>query len=183
MRRSQKKNLRFVLIATACLCVIACVVGGTYAYLSAKTELVSNEFVPAKVSCSVEEEFTNGVKSNVKVRNSGNVDAYIRATVVVTFVSEDGKVLAISPKENADYTVTWGADGWIKGTDGYWYYKNPVRPEETTAMLIESAQTTATAPTGYRLHIQSVASAVQSAPENAVQEAWGVSVNNGELLP
>ena len=97
-------------------------------------------------------------------------------------VSEDGKVLATAPKESVDYFIQWGDDGWIKGQDGYWYHTKPVKPEETTVLLIESAYELSV-PDGYRLHLQILATGVQSDPAIAVQEAWGVSVNNGELLP
>ena len=181
-RRTRKKKVNVAVIAVLFLCIIAGTVGGVYAYLTAKTDPISNEFVPAKVSCLVEEDFAEGVKSNVKVRNTGNIDAYIRAVVVATFVSEDGKVLATAPKESVDYFIQWGDDGWIKGQDGYWYHTKPVKPEETTVPLIESAYELSV-PDGYRLHLQILATGVQSDPAIAVQEAWGVSVNNGELLP
>lgn len=181
-RRTRKKKVNVAVIAVLFLCIIAGTVGGAYAYLTAKTDPISNEFVPAKVSCLVEEDFAEGVKSNVKVRNTGNIDAYIRAVVVATFVSEDGKVLATAPKESVDYFIQWGDDGWIKGQDGYWYHTKLVKPEETTVLLIESAYELSV-PDGYRLHLQILATGVQSDPAIAVQEAWGVSVNNGELLP
>ena len=181
-RRTRKKKVNVAVIAVLFLCIIAGTVGGVYAYLTAKTDPISNEFIPAKVSCLVEEDFAEGVKSNVKVRNTGNIDAYIRAVVVATFVSEDGKVLATAPKESEDYFIQWGDDGWIKGQDGYWYHTKPVKPEETTVLLIESAYELSV-PDGYRLHLQILATGVQSDPAIAVQEAWGVSVNNGELLP
>ena len=181
-RRTRKKKVNVAVIAVLFLCIIAGTVGGVYAYLTAKTDPISNEFVPAKVSCLVEEDFAEGVKSNVKVRNTGNIDAYMRAVVVATFVSEDGKVLATAPKESVDYFIQWGDDGWIKGQDGYWYHTKPVKPEETTVPLIESAYELSV-PDGYRLHLQILATGVQSDPTIAVQEAWGVSVNNGELLP
>lgn len=181
-RRTRKKKVNVAVIAVLFLCIIAGTVGGAYAYLTAKTDPISNEFVPAKVSCLVEEDFAEGVKSNVKVRNTGNIDAYIRAVVVATFVSEDGKVLATAPKESVDYFIQWGDDGWIKGQDGYWYHTKPVKPEETTVPLIESAYELSV-PDGYRLHLQILATGVQSDPTIAVQEAWGVSVNNGEIIP
>ena len=181
-RRTRKKKVNVAVIAVLFLCIIAGTVGGVYAYLTAKTDPISNEFVPAKVSCLVEEDFAEGVKSNVKVRNTGNIDAYIRAVVVATFVSEDGKVLATAPKESVDYFIQWGTDGWTQGQDGYWYHTKPVKPEETTVTLIESAYELSV-PDGYRLHLQILATGVQSDPAIAVQEAWGVGVNNGELLP
>ena len=179
--QKQKMNRNIVLIALICLVLIAGSVGGAYAYLKANTDVLSNEFVPAKVTCSVEEEFQDGIKSNVKVRNTGNADAYIRATVVATYVAEDGKILATAPVEGVDYVITWGTEGWVKGTDGYWYHTKPVAPEAVTASLIESAEAV-TAPEDYRLHLQILASGVQSAPDAAVQEAWGVTVTDGQLV-
>ena len=178
---SGKRNKIAILIAVVCLSVALCSTG-VYAYLSAKTDPVTNEFVPAKVSCVVEETFQDGVKSNVTVRNTGNIDAYIRAAVVVNFVSDDGKFSVVTPKEGVDYTVTWGATGWRKGTDGYWYYANAVVPEALTAPLIETAAAVS-APTDFRLNIRIIAAAIQSAPDDAVQDAWGITPTNGELIP
>lgn len=175
-----RRNLNIVIFAALCLCLVANAVGGVYAYLMAKTGPISNEFVPAIVSCSVEEDFTDGVKSNVKVRNTGNIDTYIRATVIVTFASEDGKILATAPVEGTDYTVDWAAEGWLKGADGYWYHTKPVKPNETTASLINTAQLVS-APDDYRLHMQILATGIQSAPDHVVQEAWGVTISNGEI--
>ena len=176
-----KRNKIAVLIAVVGLSVALCTIG-VYAYLSAKTDSVTNEFVPAKVSCVVQETFQDGVKSNVTVQNTGNIDAYIRAAVVVNFVSDDGKVSAVTPKENVDYIVTWGATGWRRGTDGYWYYANAVLPEALTDPLIETAEAVS-APTGFSLNIRIIATAIQSAPDAAVQDAWGITPLNGELIP
>ena len=180
--RAGSRNAKAVYIVVACLCAMARMVGGVYAYLTAKTDPLTNEFVPAKVSCSVEEQFSGGVKSNVKVRNTGNIDAYIRAVVVATFVSDDGKVLATAPVEGVDYEVTWATEGWAKGADGYWYHGKPVAPGETTAVLMGSASQISI-PAGCRLHIQILATAIQSAPDEAVQDAWGVTVSNGTIVP
>lgn len=177
-----RKNRIAVIIVALCLCIVAGAAGGTYAYLTANTDTLSNTLVPAKVSCTVEEDFANGVKENVCVRNTGNIDAYIRAVVVTTFVSENGKVLATAPRENVDYTVAWAASGWTKGTDGYWYYTKAIAPDGLTEPLIETA-TVITAPDGYRLNMQIIATAIQSNPATAVEAAWNVTVSNGEIVP
>ena len=176
MKRS-KILAALLLVIGALICTVS-----VQAYMRRQTDVVENVFVPAKVSCSVEEEFIDGVKRNVKVRNTGNIDAYIRATVIATFVSDDGKVLATAPAEGTDYTVIWAAEGWTKGADGFWYHTKSVKPNETTAPLINSAQMVS-APSGYRLHIQILATGIQSAPDHVVQESWGVSINNGEIIP
>ena len=143
---------------------------------------ISNVFVPVTVTCEVQEEFDNTVKRNVTVKNTGDVDAYIRAVVIATFVSENGTVLATAPTEGVDYTVTWATDGWVKGTDGYWYHGASVAPEATTAPLIKTA-TVVKAPSGYSLNLQIIATAMQSDPVTAVEEAWGVTVSNGNMVP
>ena len=175
-------NKKVIVISALCLLALALSAVGVYAYLTAKTTPVSNEFVPAKVSCMVEEVFENGVKSDVKIRNTGNVDAYIRAAVIVNFVNADGNIVATAPKEDVDYTVTWGPEGWTKGADGYWYYKKAVAPEDVTLPLIVSASPTESE-SELRLQIQILASAFQAAPESAVIEAWKVSVTDGEIIP
>ena len=166
----------------ACLCILACSVGSVWAYLTDRTEPVPNEFTPARVTCAVEETFTGTVKSDVKVRNTGNVDAYIRATAIATFVAEDGKVLATAPVEGVDYTIKWAQTGWAKGSDGFWYHAAPVAPNQLTANLIESA-TAITAPEGFRLNVQIIATAIQSDPVAAVTEAWGIAPTDGQLFP
>lgn len=178
----KKLNKKAVVLIALCLCLVVGTVGGVWAYLSAKTNTLQNTFVPAYVTCSVEETFQDGVKSDVTVRNTGNVDAFIRATVVATFQSNDGKVLATAPKEGVDYTVSFNLDGWKKGSDGFWYHTTAVSPNALTAVLINSA-TSVTSPDGYKLNLQIIATAIQSDPATAAQEAWGVNVNNGQITP
>ena len=167
------KKIKHAVIVALCLCLAVCTVDGVWAYITAKTHSVSNTFTPAWVSCAVEESFQDGVKSEVKIRNTGNVDAYIRATAVVTFVSEDGKVLATAPQLGVDYTLEWTNNGWRKEADGYWYYAVPVPPAGCTSVLISQARVL-NVPEGYRLNVQILATAVQADPVKAVKEAWGL---------
>ena len=182
MDAGKKTNRKLVGIAILCLCIVAGTIGSVAAYLTSRTEPATNEFVPAKVSCAVEEIFKDGVKNDVKIRNTGNVDAYIRVSVIANFVSDDGKILAADPQEGVDYIVTWNPYGWEKGTDGYWYHQKAVAPDGLTSMLIETA-VAISAPDGYRLNLQILATAIQASPDSAVQEAWGITPINGELIP
>lgn len=173
--------LLIALIALLSVVLVASI-GGTVAYLNSRTAPQVNEFVPASVTCAVEEQFEDGMKQFVKVRNTGNIDAYIRATVVVTFVDENGKVSAVAPIEGTDYTVIWANGLWKQGSDGYWYYASPVASGEVTGDLIEMAQPVSV-PEGFRLNIQIVATAIQAQPDEAVQGAWGVTVADGKINP
>ena len=177
-----KNKKKIVIIAALCLCIVTSAVGGVISYLTSHTEPMPNEFVPAKVTCAVEETFSDGVKSDVMIRNTGNVDAYIRACVVITFVSNESKVLATTPQEDTNYLIRWNTQGWTKGADGYWYHQKAVSPDSLTSVLIESASQIS-APEGYHLNIQILASAIQSDPHRAVQDAWGITPVNGEIKP
>ncbi|MBP3301352.1 MAG: hypothetical protein J6M34_07620 [Clostridia bacterium] len=178
----KKQRIKITAVIGVFLCLAFCVAGGVFAYLISKTGTLTNRFIPAAVTCSVEENFENGIKSNVKVRNTGNVDAYVRVAVVATFQTEGGQILSTAPTEGVDYTVTWAANGWSKGADGFWYYCSSVAPDQLTETLIETA-TVLSAPDGARLNLQIIASALQANPTSAVESAWGITPVNGELFP
>ena len=180
LKKLNKKTVFIISLCIVCLAVFA--VNGIYAYLISKTETHSNTIVPATVSCTVEENFENGIKQDVKVRNTGNVNAFIRAAVVATFVSQEGKVLSTAPQENVDYNITFNTQDWKKGSDGFWYHSEAVVPDGVTSVLIQSA-TAQSAPDGYKLNIQIIATSIQSDPQTAVQSAWGVNVDNGKISP
>ncbi len=178
----RKLNKKSLLIIALTVVVLLATVGGVLGYLYSRPQPITNEFTPSFVTCEVEEAFENGVKQDVAIRNTGNVNAFIRAAVVVTFQDSDGKVLATAPKEGTDYTVKWAQNGWMKGSDGFWYHGAEVEPNELTANLIETA-TAITAPDGFSLNIRIIATAIQSNPTQAVQEAWNVTVLDGEIIP
>lgn len=175
-----KKNGKKLATLLICLCLLSLATGTVWAYLVARSEALANEFVPSEVTLEIEEDFGGGEKKNVAVRNTGNIPAFIRAAVVATFVSDEGKVLAVAPKEGKDYTVVWWSDGWVKGADGFYYCETAVEPDALTPVLIQSAVASA-APEGYRLNLQILASAVQAEPASAVGEAWGVTLTDGKI--
>lgn len=178
----KKHSVKTAVVIALCICIAAGAAGGVWAYLLAQTERLPNDFVPAHVTCAVEETFENGIKSNVHVRNTSNIGAYIRVVVLVNFVSADGKVHSTSPVEGVDYSITWTSSGWKKGSDGFWYCVSPVSPGGLTPMLIETAKVLS-APEGYALNIRIIAAAIQSNPSAAVEEAWGITPVNGTLHP
>ena len=78
--------------------------------------------------------------------------------------------------------MNWGAGGWQRGADGYWYHTASVAPGKSTSPLIEKAMAVS-APDGYHLNVQIFATAFQALPAKAVEEAWNVTVENGNLMP
>lgn len=149
--------------------------GATLAYLTEVSGPVTNRFAAAQVTCRVVETFTNQVKTNVKIQNTGNTHAYIRAAIVVTWkAGENGDVYGSLPKLGEDYLLTLNPAGdWFAADDGYYYYARPVEPGGNTAVLIQSCQPVAgKAPSGYGLNVEILSSAIQSDPKEAVNQAW-----------
>lgn len=176
----------------AIILTMGLMVGATVAYLVATSTEVTNTFTPSKVACEViEDEFTDSVstmKTNVKVQNTGDTEAYIRAAIIVTWKNEeDGNVYWKQPVEGVDYSITLAQDGgwYVETSDGYYYYTKPVAPNDNnnttntdvTGVLISSCSPfDANTPEGYGLNVEILASAIQSKPTSVVAEQWGVTV-------
>lgn len=173
--RKKRGLTRSAALLIAVVSLVAVVVGGTAAYLSTKTDTKVNTFTKGVVSCAIDETFQNGVKKDVKVRNTGNTSAYIRAMIVVSWKNARGEVYGgASPKADTDYTMSLNTNDWVKN-GGYWYYKKPVAKEASTTNLINTCtESTANVPQGYGLAVDIIADAVQSGPNNTpASEAWG----------
>lgn len=180
-----KRMKRTVVLLVSLLVLVGAAVGGTLAWMTAQTDPVVNKFEPANVSTEVKENFDGTTKSNVYIENTGNVDAYIRAAVVITWQYGQGNVYGQVPVEGTDYNITCPSNtDWIKGNDGFYYYKSPVKAGESTGVLIKECKMAenANAPDGYTLHVEILGSGIQSLPTDAVEDAWGVNVNDDGTL-
>lgn len=188
IRRNKKLIL---LISVVAILILALTAGTTLAWLKASSGPVVNTFEPARVTSQVEEKTDKGIKSEVKIKNTSNIDTYIRATVVINWVDKDGNVAAQKPVAGTDYTISYASDtGWWQGNDGYYYYSSAVKPADKnndglTGILINSCQLKAGAnvPDGYSLSVEIIADAIQSVPTRAVEGSWPVEVNaNGAII-
>lgn len=178
-KRSHAKKPLAALVAL--VLILGAVVGGTLAYLAARTDAIVNTFNPAKVGITVDENFNGSTKENVKIKNSGDTEVYIRATYVVTWKDATGKeVYPTQPVEGTDYSIALNlSEGWVQ-YGGYYYYTEPVAPGASTGVLITScAPVSEKTPEGYFLSVDVLASAIQSTPAKAVTEAWGVTPASG----
>ncbi|MBQ3179965.1 MAG: hypothetical protein IJB55_01235 [Firmicutes bacterium] len=176
--KTQHKSIA-LLVSLALLLTIS--IAGTMAYLVDKSEPVQNTFQPVSVPPEVIEEFENNIKTNVQIRNNGNIPAYIRAQIVVNWVSvdADGKVTGIYggavPEEDSDYTMTINTTDWTKGSDGFYYHETPVKANDNSSVLISSAslEDGTIPPDGYQLSVEILAQSIQAEPADAVAETWG----------
>ena len=176
MRNTNKSGFcwkRSGILLAAVIVLLAGAVGGTWAFLVAQSEPVQNNFTYAHVRCTIDEKFENGVKSDVQIQNTGDIPAYIRARIVVTWKDANGNVSAV-PVKNTDYTIAFNETDWTQQGD-YWYCKTAVNPNGFTPELITECKKTdnANVPDDYDLSVEILADAIQSEPANAVKEAWG----------
>ena len=80
---------------------------------------------------------------------------------------EGDYTIELNLKDEADNVI------WIEGSDGYYYYKYPVAPKASTAILIKTCSPIATqTPEGYGLNVEILGSAIQSVPVKVVEEHW-----------
>lgn len=170
----------------ALLLLLCCTVAGTLAYLVTSTDPVTNTFTPASVSTEVKEDFDGITKSNVTIKNTGNIDAYIRATVVVNWASdkEVGVVSGTAPKEGTDYTIDWTMVNWVKVGD-YYYYTQKVAAKGETKQLFTDCKLKegVTPPSGYHLQVTILADGIQAEPVHVVADVWkDVRVDGGKLV-
>ena len=189
--RKPKRSIKPFLIAF-CVCILSCAaVSGSLAWLISTPEPVVNEFTPGEVTIQVDEKFDDEhtTKQNVSIKNTGNVPAYIRVALIPAWVDDEGNIAAkpASLKLNDDCNIAWGKDGngyendWFIGSDGFYYCKTVIEPDESTPILIKSC-TVKGEGHEYDFELQVIASAVQSLPTSTVGEVWPVVVGTDGTL-
>lgn len=178
-RAPRARTKRTAALLLSVLLLVGAAIGSTVAYLAARTGAVENTFQYASVSCQVTENFNGTQKSNVQVKNTGTTDAYIRATYVVNWLDKEGNIAASVP-EGYSYEIAENPDRkWSRGQDGYFYYLTPVAPGSSTPGSLLTCTATQPKEPEYKLSVEILATAIQSAPAKAVTEAWGVSPSSG----
>lgn len=78
----------------------------------------------------------------VRIKNTGKSEAWIRVKMESRIVSADGQELPLEIGENEKEPVMERTilEGWIDGGDGYYYYNEPVGPEDLTKELIDTVK-------------------------------------------
>lgn len=175
-----------VALLVSLVLLVGVAVGGTLAYLVTNTDPIENQFTPSKVTTTVEEKLDGNVKKNVKIKNTGDTEAWIRAAVVITWQDANGNVYgSVQPVAGTDkdYTITYDlSNGWVKGDDGFYYWTKPVAPNDLTGELITKCEpkSPSTAPEGYALTVEIIGSGIQSKPASVFNDNWassGLQVN------
>lgn len=168
------------LILSLCL-IFALAVGTTVALLVAHTNAVTNTFTAAESGTHIEEVTKDGVKSSIIVQNTGTATSYVRVKLVMNWV--DDKENVVSGDNLPKVSLEEGSD-WFLGTDGIYYYKMPVAPNDQTSNLLNGnpIEQPEGAPEGYHLEVTVLAESIQAAPSEAVTDSWRVGVDNNGYL-
>lgn len=182
--RKKNYNLRKSVILLISVSVMMLMfIGASLSFLKTQKGPLVNEFASSYVSSEVIETFKDNIKKDVKIQNTGDIDAYIRAAVIVTWEDEDKNVYPQMPIAGRDYTIDFSNNGWdIETSDGYYYYTKPVASKNCTEVLINEVKPVdSKTPEGYRLSVEILGDAIQSLPTKAVVDSWGVTVTNGQI--
>ena len=186
-KRRKKANKRIGILILSLLLIAVAAIGGTMAYLTAKTPQVVNTFTPAEVTTDIDEDFDGEVKKNVNVTNTGDIAAYIRVKLVTYRVNEEEKPIGGA----AEIPTFTPGTNWVKYGE-YYYYTLPVAPGESPEYdligdegigLKNYAVEDPADPDGGRQVIEVMAEAIQSEPAEAVGEAWRVTITKNSVVP
>ena len=179
-RKGIMKYKKSHILLVSLLVIMTIGVGATLAFVMDATDALVNIFNPTHVSCAVVETLENNVKTNVSVKNTSDIPAYIRATYVVSWQNADGNVYGKAPVEGVDYSMDL-AEGWAKDK-GYYYWPDSVAPDANTGVLILKCKPLKAAPAeGYYLSVEIIAEAIQADGMNAAdaQAAWAKAKTGG----
>ena len=188
-----KNNKRKLSTLTVCLLLtVLLTVGGVIAYIFTHSDAVTNTFNPVLPKIEIPEEMKDYVKENATVQNTGEVDSYLRAKIVVTWQNAAEEVYPATPQLGTDYTMEIGAN-WEKVGDFYYYNKiaepgQPAAVKDASGvitnpedMLIVKAKVEGKAPAeGYKLHVEILGQAVQAdgvdniTGNTPIMETWNV---------
>ena len=189
-RKPRRSNVKHFAVLVSVILILAAAVGSSIAFLADSTGSIANKFMPQEVtSMVIEDPFYGVTKTNVKVKNTGDVSAFIRADIVVTWMKVDGDNISVLPEApvlGTDYTMELNSDDWFE-KNGFYYYNQEVAAEGQTSNLINEA-VALTTNGEYFVSIEILCSAIQAEGEitdneilkHPVEVAWGVKYHAGE---
>lgn len=158
-------KFKLVIIAFVLVCLGVVGVSTTFALLKDDTGSIKNTFVPAHVDSYVETDY--------KIQNIGDIDAYIRARVVVNYVDNDGNVYAFADIPEVQINT---AGGWsAPDANGITYYSGAVAPLAYTATPVITALPENTAHPEYKLQVEIISEAIQAGGTGTTEnpKPWG----------
>lgn len=160
--------------AIAIFLVVIMAIGGTVAYLMDHTDSVINTFKPTSSGITIEEKLEENYKTEIAVKNTGEVDVYVRVSLVANYYDEDGNITGAA--DVPEFKLN--SEKWFK--DGNYYYYKQVLPAGKVSddLLADSAKMEL----DENMQVIVLAQSVQASPSNLVHDKWGVNVNDDGTL-
>ena len=176
---------RIILVVLLSLIALFSTIGSVGAYMRKQTEVVENVLVPAEVSCEIVETFRDNKKSEILIENTGDIEVYLRLHIVTYWLDSNGDILyKPSPVLNTDIDIVYDKTCWLKSGDTY-YYMFPVPPGDTgnrtMNLLKDDIVLNFDDDDGSKQVVEIFAEAIQSKPEEAVENSWKVTVTDGNI--
>lgn len=180
-----KKVKKIIILISVITLIIA--VGVLLAFMFKDSNEVKNKFEAPVVMCEVSETFyaSTGVKSSIKIKNTGNIDEYLRLRMISYWVDGDGNIVGL-PSVMPE--VQYDTAEWIKGANDTYYYTGIVSPDGFTPELLTSPITLDSTTvdmfgtsTQVRQVVEIIPEAVQAAPTSAAADMWGVEITDSVI--
>jgi len=184
-----KKKMTLVI---SLLAVVAIIAGGTFAWFTAETDPVVNEFTAGTLDIELIDIFNGAPNVNpgdcyskvIYVENTGTKRAYVRIKADAVFKDINENLLSNDVlRYGINDPINWGPFNLLPGweyKDGYFYYNRIVYPGHYTRPLLQGNRVAFDGPSmdnsyqGAKLDITVKAEAIQ-ATNGAIQAEWGVS--------
>lgn len=116
-RRRRRNTLKPMLIAMAVVLLLGCVTGGTLAWLTDKTEAVTNTFTTSDIKITLKESGTTDNKANFKMIPGYTIEKDPKVTVL-TDSEECWLFVKVEKSENFDSFMQYEmAEGWTQLED------------------------------------------------------------------
>ena len=175
----KSNSLRSLIVLLVLIIVAGAGIKYTISFLM-KDALLTNQFDVGTVDIELAETFDGVEKKDVYAINKGDVDAYVRAVISIGWADDNGTIISETPQVT-DYSLNVNSEFWVKGDDGFYYYKAPIKAGEKTKNLIESCQQI-TPFSDRQLVIDVIFQSIQAIPSEAVEDAWNVTMDNNHFI-
>ena len=131
-------------------------------------ELHTYTLTVKEVGVTITDKVEDGVKKNVVITNTGNVDEFIRVVAVANWCDASGKVM--SPWTGS---FTLGTGWSLNSKDGYYYYSKAVKPGQNPDVAIFSTYTAPESPVaGGHLVMDLAVQAIPVDDFSTYSDAW-----------
>ncbi len=174
-----KKNIFLVSL----ILVLTVGLGITFAWLTGSDDETDYLFAGVEATCQTVNSY-----NNIAVQNTCDISEHIRVKMITNYRKQlenntYGNLFYTEPVHGTDYTITFNETDWVRGDDGYYYYRYPVAPNATTAQLVTSFNVLTNPPEGYELRVEYLCEAIQVIPNGRpATEAWGAMVDGNNNI-